>query len=301
MAKKTPKPLPSEAGLQAVTPQPDVEVAQENTQVIADAFQVEPTPPPAPVKELTPLEALVQGIQTRRALVAKQPSDFPASTRSGLVLAQGEAKDTLVLLEREYAAYLNSAAVACVILAQTPALEKAFVEKALECTRPLVVIDASALYQRLATVGTQGLGDTRQFGSGQVGLIIEELAAIGKELYFTSLAAPNWQYDEVVPTFQDFVAVIRKAIRTSKDGDILNRAFLRMEAFKSALDLGYTKAMVPIMVIGGTLGEREFLANNLFSASVTVTVNSEADVTEEKVSKALKTMRNVGHPTQLSN
>jgi hypothetical protein len=300
VSKKAPKPLPSENGVQPATPEPEAS-AEETVAAAPETTPVAVEPPPSP-RQLTPLEALVKGIKDRRALVAKQPSDFPPATRSGMVFAQGEASEQLVLFEKEYGNYLKTAAVAGIVMAKNEDLGKAFLETAQKfCKQPLVVVDASALYRRLAGSVTAALGQSRQFGSGQVGLVIEELAAIGKELFFTSLAAPNWQYDEVVSDLEAIVGVIRKAVRTSKDGDVLNLSYLRMEAFKRALDLGYTSAMVPVLVVGVTREELPALMAGLFSASVLVDVSSEEDVTDEKAKTVLGLMKNAGHPTQFSN
>ncbi len=239
----------------------------------------------------TPMELLVSSILEKRAFVSVPVEDFPPATRSGNVAAQRQAAEELVKLESRYAEYLKSAAVAAIIRAETPALAQQFLEGATEESEdPPVVLDASEMYVRIANAVAPAVGDSRQFSAGKVGMAIDEMAAIGRELSLTSLAAPRWQYDVMVPTFADLVDVIRTAVRASTDGDELNRLYLRSRAYKRALDLGYVSAIVPVMVTGATPEETPMLTDKLFTASTVIDVTSAKGVTRETVLSALKAM-----------
>jgi hypothetical protein len=256
-----------------------------------------PAPPPnqpvlapaqmATYRRPTPVETLLEGIRYRQALVAKAPEDFPLATRAGNISAQVEARDALVTMESAYAEYFKQAVVAGIVLG-SPADTQTFVAASeAACVQPLVVVDAGEMYTRLAKAGEPGLGTTRTFGSGQMGLIIEEMAAIGRSLFFSSLASPRWSYDVLVPTTADLALVIRTAIRGGEDGDELNRAYLRMSAYRKALDTGYTTAMIPVLVVGSIPEEVEVFTKKLFNASVLVDLQKSPPPGAEAVLKKM--------------
>jgi hypothetical protein len=238
-----------------------------------------------------PIADLVAGIKVRKALVAKDPEEFPARTRPGLVSAQAEAREELLAAEQNYAQYVKDAAVAGVITSSSPERVQEFLALAQEVSaQPLVVVACDEVYSRLAAAGETGLGASRQFGAGQLGIILEEYAAVGRELQFTSLAAPRWSYDVIVPTHKDFVAAIRTAIRAGDDGDSLNRAYIRLQAYRKALEVGYSNSLVPVLIVGSTPEEAPFLQKQLFNAAVSIDLDPGEAPTAEVVKSFFKSM-----------
>jgi hypothetical protein len=238
-----------------------------------------------------PIAELVYGIKARKALVAKDPEEFPPRTRTGLVSAQAEAREELLVAEQNYAQYVKDAAVAGVITSSDPKRVQEFLALAQEVSaQPLVVVACDEMYDRLATAGEVGLGPTRQFGAGQLGIILEEYAAIGRELQFTSLASPRWSYDVIVPTHKDFVAAIRTAIRAGGDGDSMNRAFIRLQAYRKALEVGYSTSLVPVLIVGSSPEEAPFLQKQLFNVCVTIDLEPGEAPSAEVVKSFFKSM-----------
>lgn len=293
---KTPKPLPKpgQQPTEEATPESIGEQVAENLDQsfvgqVPEEEQVEAAAPPPPPKPLSPVEQLVKNIRDRRDLVSKPIDQLPLATRPAWVAAQQQAQEELLQLERVYAQHVQDAAVTGVVLGP-----KARVEEFVSIGRniapsQLIEVRCDEMYERLAKAGVPALGDTRQFGSGQIGLILEEYAAIGRELFFASLGAPAWTYDIVVPTFEDFKAAIRKAIRGGEDGDTLNRAYLRMEAYKQAVAKCVSNNIVPVLVTGATEEELPFLTSKLFSVASVVRLKNEP-VTEPDVVSFFKSM-----------
>jgi hypothetical protein len=153
-----------------------------------------------------------------------------------------------------------------------------------------VVVNCAEMYERLAAIGEPGLGPTRQFGAGQLGIIIEEYAAIGRELSAVSIASPKWSYDVLVPTQKDFAAAIRTAVRAGEDGDQMNRAYIRLQAYRKALEFGYSSTLVPVIVIGATPEEMPFLQQDLFNAAVVIDLDPKEKVTANTVKNFFKSM-----------
>jgi hypothetical protein len=239
----------------------------------------------------SPIEILVDGIKARQALVAKNPEEFPKNNRTGLVSAQSDAREELVGAERQYASYVKEAAVAGIVVSSDPAKVQEFLTAAQEISaQPLVVVNCAEMYERLAAVGEPGLGATRQFGSGQLGIIIEEYAAIGREMNFASISSPKWSYDVLVPTKEAFAAAIRDAVRAGVDGDQTNRAYIRLQAYKKALEFGYSSTIVPVLVVGATAEEMPFLQNDLFNAAVVIDLDPKEKVTSTVVKTFFKSM-----------
>jgi len=274
----------------ARTPTP-AEVATPSSMGSPDAPEPTASPAPDPAAAKTPVQELVEGIKVRQALVAKNPEDFPAKNRPGLVIAQAEAREELVVAERQYAQYLKDAAFAGVILTASKDRLQEFLKVAQDVSQSLVIVACDALYERLAKAAEVGLSDSRMFGAGQIGLVIQEMAQVGRELFFSELASPRWTYDSLVPTREDLKEVIRRAIRSSADGDYLNRSYLRMAAYTRALELGHYKSLVPVLITGGTPSEVEFLQNGVFNAAVTLDLDAiQGPITEDDVTAFFRSM-----------
>lgn len=295
---KTPRiiPLPKDGVEAPIAPEPmdeedralvasaDVHAAEASA-VMEAAAPVTVTPPP---KTLSPIEQLVKDIVDRRELVAKPLDILPLKSRTGWVAAQQQAADELLPLERAYAQHLQDAAVTGIVTGPAERV-KEFVALGKQMSSQVIEVECDAMYVRLGKAGVQALGDSRQFGSGQIGLILEEYASIGRELFFASLGGPRWVYDTVVPTFEDFVAAIRNGIRAGEDEDLVNRAFIRMEAYKQALAKGCTSNIIPVLVTKATPEEVPFLKTKLFNAAASIKL-PDAPVQEATVKAFFKAM-----------
>jgi hypothetical protein len=226
-------------------------------------LEADGTPP------LDPIEKLIQNIKTTREVAELDLSQHvDARTLPGVTMAKREAQDNILQLEKVYANYLNQVAIAGVLLAKDSTKAPLFLALAEEeSAEPPVVVDARALYTRLAHACEGSLGATRLFGAAQIGLVIEELAAVGRELGLSEVGGPKWEYDNYVPTFESLVATIRAAIRRGGDGDDLNRFYIRSQAFKSALKHGYSANIVPVFVTGvASDDEAAYMAKKVFRA-----------------------------------
>jgi hypothetical protein len=240
------------------------------------------------------IETLCQEIVQLKGIMSRDLENWDPKTRGGQEILKRESQDKLEKLGLEYAEYLKRSAVS-VVLTGAPEDVQEFVTIARqESAEAPVVLDAQELYRRLAEEASPGIGPSRYFGVSAVGLVIQGLAAIGKDLGISYVDAPVFTYDVLVPDEAAVINVIRDGIRATTGND-LQRLYLRLKTYEQALAIGYSTSLIPVFITGGHSSEQETLLK-LFGAGLQVAVKPESKEGEEAhVSKAfvIKTFKDI--------
>jgi hypothetical protein len=155
-----------------------------------------------------------------------------------------------------------------------------------------LVVDASALYKRLADEIEPTLSDSRQWGVGQTQKLHMSLQEVMHELGLVELPMPDRNSMPVVRTYEDVVGHVRDIVR-SACGEFLNKLYLEAQAVKSALRIRYTNTLTPVLITNARDDEAGELAKSFAKGSAEIMVTKEDDVDKDFVYKVFKQVNSV--------
>jgi hypothetical protein len=101
---------------------------------------------------------------------------------------------------------------------------------------------------------------------------------------------PARSIEVVLPTYQDVVDHIRKLI-VDGVGNELNALYLEEEVAKRAFEIRYIGVMAPVLLVNAQANEATALAQSFGKGELSVTVNSDDEITKEFLAKTLKRIR----------
>lgn len=189
-------------------------------------------------------------------------------------MRKADATTELDTIKKDYEATLKETAFGIILLGDPAEMEKFAKFCADECHTLNVAADG--FYDRICESVEPSIGDRKTFGTSQLGLMIRALDTIGRELGARNIPLP--QIDDLVhvKNREELRAYVRHLIRKTGIGDTLNAAWIQKETTKRALEIRYSRPVVPVVLTGATEEEASTLQSTLFSGtSFIVPVNKE--------------------------
>lgn len=236
---------------------------------------------------MTQLEKLDTKMADLSATANKKLDEIPASVQGAWSSAIRSAKDELQGVRAEYRQVLLSNAVAILVGGDSAKVTE-FVALAKE--EGGIVVDATALYERLAEGIEQTLSDQRQWGIHQSHMLHKLLQEVMTELNLTELPMPARTPDVVVPTLQDVVDHVRHLI-VDGVGNELNALYLEEETAKRAFEIRYIGSTAPVILVNAQANEAAALAKSFGKGEASVTINSDDEINKDYLAKTLKRIR----------
>jgi hypothetical protein len=214
----------------------------------------------------------------------------PYQTRASMTSMVQNAKEKLGSLEKDYFSRVRSNTLGMFLFGDAPRVVQ-FAEIA-GAEAGVYLVQGDALYQRLADKIEPSLGNTREFGTTQLGFLIDELKLIQrKELGITRMQLPSLREAKAVKDRIELVAYIRKLVQGAVGDDLL-RMSIDKRVNQLALDSEFTGKLLPVAVVG--IDQLEVSAlTPLFTNAVTVDVGTSDDgeVNKEYVLNQLSTFK----------
>ncbi len=236
---------------------------------------------------MTTLEKLDEKMATLSVTANKNLEEIPASVQGSWAYAIRSAKDELKAVRAEYRAVLLRNAVAILVEGDKAKVGE-FV--ALAKAEGGIVVDASALYERLANGIEPSLSNQRTWGIQQTHMLHKLLQEVMTELNLTELPMPARSFDAVVPTFQDVVDHCRKLLVDAVGGE-LNSLYLEEEIARRAFEIRYIGSTAPVLIVNAHKSDIGPLAKSFGKGEASVTVNSDDEIDKDFLAKALKRIR----------
>jgi len=199
--------------------------------------------------------------------------------RGGRESLKRDAEAARGQVRRAYAQLLHKAAFGVVI--SGPGTEK-FIALAEEEVIGLLSIDGGEMFNKIADAIEPTLGVGREFGVGQFGRLIQEVATIAKELGIYSMASPKWTEAASTPDRKGLVNHI-KAMVNSSIGTELLALYVQRQLTDAGLKSESTKANVPVLIHGIESERAQELGNAVFSLGRGTAVEVQEGVTREFV------------------
>ncbi len=210
------------------------------------------------------LETLFQKFEEAQKLATMDLSGWNPKTVLGVAVQKKIAQEAVEGFVEKYKAAVTKT-ISVVFLEGAPE-RVAQVIMAHE-DEPVVVVRGDDLYRTIADPIDKMMDSAhRRFGGTQVGRLIEELTEYARDNGIRSLPMPKLDlndYNAAVPTFEDVVSVVRKAIRATSADD-LNRIVMERAVLKSAIDTKATGEFLPVVVHSLTRDEVTKMAGDLF-------------------------------------
>ena len=238
-------------------------------------------------------EQLMQQYAKFHKVASEDLTGWDWRTLPGKQMQQREAQDALPAILSQYSAYVAKAAIP-IFIQGAPDTSRQFAEVA-EAEADTITLPVDGLYREIAAQVEPSMGDRRNFTASQLVGFVHALTDHAKSLDFSGQTQPP-TFDTVhCPTTDDVVAVVRSLTRTTM-GDELNVRYLQAAVIRAALEKRYTKAVVPVVLVGATEDEIQTLPKLIFGGtnSFTVPVTTETATPEQvlqtftNIKKALK-------------
>jgi len=232
---------------------------------------------------MSTLEKLFEDYEATAKTAAINIEEMPAATRGGWGSRVREAQDHLKEVRAEYKKTLLKNAVAIFLEGDAAKIEAAV---ALARDNGGVVIDANALYERLAKPAEATLSEARQWGvaaTHRLHLGIQEV------MYETGLNEVTMPASELpyVATYQDVVAHVKHLIRNAV-GDQLNRFYVEESLARAAIEIRYTGVTVPVLVVNAEPSEQATIAASFLKGNTSMKIEATDEVDKDFLSKLLR-------------
>lgn len=232
---------------------------------------------------MSTLEKLIEDYESTAKTAAINLDEMPAATRGGWGSRVREAQDHVKEVRTEYKRALLKNGVAIFLEGDAVKIEAA---ATLARENDGVVIDANALYERLAKPVEATLSEARQWGvsaTHRLHLGIQEI------MFETGLSEVSMPASELpyVATFQDVVAHVKKLIRNAV-GDQFNRCYVEEDLVRQAIKIRYTGVTVPVLIVNAEPNETATIAASFLKGNTSMKIEAADEVDKEFLSKLLR-------------
>lgn len=242
------------------------------------------------------LEKLTIDIKKTTANANKNLDEVHPNVRAGWGAEKGAAKEKLKELMVEYKATLLTNGIA-IFLDGDPAKVSEFINLVHGEVEGLVV-DAAALYERLANAVEVTMTSSRNWGVDQHYKLNIALQEVMSEVGLSELPMPARDSMPITQTHADVINHLRDLIRNSC-GDMLNSLYLQEAAVRDSLQICYMNVMVPVFVLNARTDERASLGSAFMRGSTTVDISSDTEVNKEFMIKTFKEVnKKLSKPTK---
>lgn len=231
------------------------------------------------------LEEIVKDIEKTEAIANMVLEELPTAVRpswAGRILkSQNDLKD----LKAEYRACILRSAVAIFTIGDAEKSREfgAFVVAQNEG----VVVDASALYKRIADSIEPTLAESRQFGVTQTYKLHQGLQEVMHEVGLQEMPMPDRALEVITKNYEAVVDHVRNVIRGAA-GDMLNRLYVEKQIADAALSIRYIGGMTPVVVLGALLTEHRGLAAAFNKGSCEAEVKTDDTINQEFMENTFK-------------
>lgn len=189
-------------------------------------------------------------------------------------MRKADAAIELESLKKDYEATIKSLAFGIFLLGDDEPIQTFSKFCKEECGT--LNVSADGFYDKICDTVEPSIGDRKTFGISQLSLLIRALSEMGRELNVRSIPTP--QIDDLVhvKTREELRIYVRQLIRKTGMGDTLNAAWIQKDTTRRALEIGYSRPVVPVILTGATEEEVATLQATLFSGpSFVVNVTKE--------------------------
>lgn len=238
---------------------------------------------------MSQLEEILNKLDDAKRTAALNP-DAPeySRTRSGIETAVREAKIEAKKLSKEYETAVLGSGVA-IFLFGSPEKTKAFGDLVAEMGEA-VVVDASAMYKRIATSVALTLGPSREFSSTQALAVSTRVQDVANELDLRLNKRLFTTDTPVLPTFEDVVDHVRKIIRAQL-GDTLAAEYLKRNLALEAEKIRYMLSVAPVIILNATEDEFNGLGHMFGKGTAAVNVNGDEEINKEYITQTFQTVQ----------
>lgn len=236
---------------------------------------------------MTPRE-MVKRYAECKEVCSQNPDTFPLRTKPGKLMQMADCAKEMLKIEEEHRNFIKNHAFVIVLKGSAEA-QKKWLEVAHK-EAEILSIRADKLYREFATVIEPSIGDRKTFGTSQLTLLIQAMIKGCKDLGLQNMPTPQLLDLSHVKNTEELVNCIRLLIRSSS-GDQFNQAFIEQQVQKQALEIGYTRSVVPVVLAAATDDEGKELGSKLFTGK-TFSADAEKNKKEEILSQ-LAEIRNL--------
>lgn len=236
------------------------------------------------------LKELVKELAVTKKRASTDLEAVPYQTRASMTSMVQAAKEKLAELEKEYFTRVRLSSLGMFLFGE-PVRVATFAEIASE-EAGVFLVQGDALYQRLADKVEPSLGPTREFGTHQLGILIDELKLImRRELDIRTMKLPEMYESPALKDRIALVAHIRRLIQRAVGDDLL-RLWINKQVNELALGAQFSGKLFPVAIVGLDLREVTGLIP-LFTNAMTVEVGTSDDgeVNKEYVLNQLSTFK----------
>jgi hypothetical protein len=236
---------------------------------------------------MTQLEKLDEKMAQLSTTANMKLEDIPSNVQGAWASAIRSAADELKEVRAKYRSVLLRNAVAILVNGDEAKVGE-FV--ALAKDEGGIVVDATALYARLAKSIEPSLSEQRTWGVQQTHMLHKLLQEVMTELNLTELPMPARSLDTVVPTYQDVVNHCRKLI-VDGVGNVLNALYLEEEVARRAFEIRYNGVMAPVLLVNAQADEASALAKSFGKGETAVLIANSDEINKDYLAKTLKKIR----------
>jgi hypothetical protein len=236
------------------------------------------------------LEQLMEQYAEVEQIANQDLSAWPVKTLPGAQMRQRECRTQMEALGAKYKDALLGSAVAIFLDGDQQQTQQ--FAKVAEGSGGTLTISAETMYEDLAKDIEPTLGDRRQFGTSQLGMLVSALTRVGKDLDFRNIPVPQIFDVTVCREHQDLIALVRNLVRQAI-GDDLNAAYIKRAVGEEAIRIRYTRSVAPVVITNATADERTGL-KNVFNGSFTIPVtqeNTSEDAVLQSLTNIAKTLK----------
>jgi hypothetical protein len=234
---------------------------------------------------MTPIEKLLHEYKEAEEWSQKDLASWPANTRPGAEGRVRQARAALDDLKTAYGDLIRQGAFT--IFPTGPGAEE-FARVAAE-EASAIRVSALSLYSRLAKEIEPSLGDRRTFGITQLGLLINAVTDVARELGMRNLPPPRLDDVAHCPDTEALIGTIRTILRQAM-GPVLDKAAIEAATVEGAIRIRYTRTVVPVIVMDATAEDLKVLPQALFNGT-TFTVETTSDESVDTVLAKLADIR----------
>ena len=218
------------------------------------------------------LESLKSIMVENARTAATNLENWDPRTLMGMKSRVRGAQDAAEALTVAYETALAQRAVLVVLQGSSERTDRVVAAVAAE---DVLAVRADGLYRELAKGVDSSIDARRTFGPGQAARLVEELTEYARSNGIRELPLPKMDINDFnapTATFEDVVAVIRKAVRATA-GDDLNAVVLKRKAITAAVQQGVVEPILPIVLHGVTMEESKTLPAKIFAGRPVISIN----------------------------
>jgi len=190
------------------------------------------------------LSTLLREYQETKRVATEELAGIDPRVRPGRESAKANAAERLQHIANRYAEKLRQASFSIFVIGDGASFaEIANVEGG------ALTVDAAALYKRFADAIEPTIGPSRQFGTQQFLVLLQQMRHVGNELNLREIDVPAGIETRIVPDRQSLQEFVQSFVETSSTGIGLNINFMERQALESAFSNESEGNVVPVVVL----------------------------------------------------